>query len=273
MAGGAVSRLDRQPAILAGALRGAALLAGGQPKVHGAVVLAYHDVAPAGAQAEGLTVTASDLEDHLTLVRRSGSRIVHLSRLVDALLGGRDVTGQVAVVFDDALVGVHHHGLPVLAALGVPATIFAVTSHVGTTPPWWPGSARTMTRAELAESVAAGCEISGHTRNHPSLPALSDPELADELGGGRAWLEDLAGRPLDLLAYPFGHHDKRVRDTAQALGYRAGFSFLNGRLVEGQDRFKLPRLTMHAGHTRARLAFHLARSSASWPDHQQDTVR
>lgn len=272
MATRAVSQLGAQAAKLAGAVRGAGVLAGRRLAVPGAVVLAYHDVAAAGSRVEGLTVTATQLAGHLRLAQQGGGRFVSLSSLVDALLGGQDVTGQVAVVFDDALVGVHHHALPVLAEMGVPATVFAVTAHVGTTPPWWPGSARTMTRDELAESVATGCELGAHTRNHPSLPSLPDNELTDELGGGRAWLEDLAGRRLDLLAYPFGHHDARVRDAALALGFRAGFTFLNGRLVDGLDRFKLPRLTMHAGHTRPRLAFHLARSSDSWPDHQRDAL-
>ena len=47
-----------------------------------------------------------------------------------ALKGG-DTDPLGAIVFDDGLVGVHHHALPVVADLGLPATIFAVTEREG----------------------------------------------------------------------------------------------------------------------------------------------
>ncbi|HUF84538.1 MAG TPA: hypothetical protein VMQ81_08110, partial [Acidimicrobiia bacterium] len=72
--------------------------------------------------------------------------------------------------------------------------------------------------------------------------------------------------------YPFGHHDDGVRAVARRVGYRAGFTFLNGRVEGGLDRYRLPRLTMYEGHTRAMLAYHLARPASSWPDHQVDRV-
>jgi peptidoglycan/xylan/chitin deacetylase (PgdA/CDA1 family) len=129
-----------------------------------------------------------------------------------------------------------------------------------------------MTQGELAEAVQAGCALAAHTTDHLSLPGLGSAALREQLDGGRARLEDIGGQPVDLIAYPFGHHDARVREAAEVAGYRAGFSFLNGRIQDGQDRFMLPRFTMHAGHSRARLAFHLARPASSWPDHQRDVV-
>ncbi|MDP9020793.1 MAG: hypothetical protein M3N25_08325, partial [Actinomycetota bacterium] len=55
-------------------------------------------------------------------------------------------------------------------------------------------------------------------------------------------------------------------------GYRAGYSFLNGRITAGLDRYRLPRITMGRGQGRPRLAYHLVRSSRSWPDTQSDAV-
>jgi len=104
------------------------------------------------------------------------------------------------------------------------------------------------------------------------LPALDEPALDSELAGSRADLEDIVGRPVDHLAYPFGHHDEHVRAAARRAGYQAGFTFLDGRVDAGLDRYRLPRLTMYGGHHRVRLAYHLARPSWSWPDHQLDRV-
>lgn len=257
---------------LSGVVRAGAALAGGHVATEGAVVLAYHDVGDDPSNRTDHYVSPAQLRRQLTTAVDMGVRFVDLVTLTEAFLSGQPVDGLAAVVFDDGLVGVHRHALPVLADLGLTATVFAVTSGLGSSPPWWRGAARLMTRGELAEVAGAGFAVASHTRTHPSLPGLDATGLADELVGARHELQDLVQTPVDLLAYPFGHHDARVREAVAAAGYAAGFSFLNGRITAGLDRFRLPRITMWAGQGRARLAYHLARSSRSWPDTQSDVV-
>jgi peptidoglycan/xylan/chitin deacetylase (PgdA/CDA1 family) len=128
-----------------------------------------------------------------------------------------------------------------------------------------------MTADELADITRAGVTIGSHTLTHADLPTLDDVALRRELGDSKARLEDLAQTPVDLLAYPFGHHDARVREAAREAGYRAAFMFLNGRWTSDVDPFRVPRLTM-SGQSTPRLAYHLARPASSWPEHQLDTV-
>lgn len=235
-----------------------------------AVVLAYHDVVARGAT--GYTVTARALRGHVRLVRSLGLRLVGVRELAERAATGAPTAGLAALAFDDGLIGVHRHALDVLAEEGAPATVFAVSRVWGAEPEWWPGSARTMDRTEMLEARAAGLTIDAHTRTHPSLPACDDAALAAEVAGCRADLEDLTGEPVRTLAYPQGHHDARVRAAARDAGYDAAFTFLNGRIQPGDDPLRLPRLTMTATHTPLRLAYHLARPAASWPDHQVDAV-
>ena len=260
-----VQRL-RAPAAAAGRL------ASGRAARGGAVVLAYHDVVADSQGATGLEVTATALRRHLTVVRRMGFRLVGLDEISDRVVRGADLDGLAAVAFDDALAGVARHALPVLVDLEVPATLMTVSTGWGRRPAWWPGAAPTMTRAELAEAVAHGVGLAAHTRTHPSLASLDAARLSDEVSGCRAELEDLTGRAVTQFAYPFGHHDPAVRAAVAEAGYAAAYTFLNGRITVGDDAHRLPRLTMGAHHDRARLAYHLARPAASWPDHQQDRV-
>lgn len=250
------------------------LVAGRAPR-GGGVVLAYHDVNP-GPEPDGpWSVTAAQLRTHVRVARRVGFTFVTLAELTDRCRRGESVDGLAAVAFDDALAGVSRHGLPLLDELGVPSTLMTVSTAWGSPPRWWPGSARTMTRAELVEAVAHGVQLAAHTRTHASLTALVDGRsggLRDEVSGCRAELEDITGRPVDLFAYPFGHHDPAVRDAVQEAGYAAAFTFLNGRVGSGLDRHRLPRLTMGAHQSAARLTYHLARTARSWPDHQLDRV-
>jgi peptidoglycan/xylan/chitin deacetylase (PgdA/CDA1 family) len=238
----------------------------------GAVILGYHDVTAPDTPSEGYSVSASDLSAHLAVLGRLGFTVVPLGRIAERLRAADEVDLLAAVTFDDALVGVHRHGLPVLADRGAVATVFTVTGAWGEPPPWWPGMPRTMTEPEIAEVAAAGHEIGSHTCSHRSLPTLDPDELVSELVESRRALRDISGQPVDALAYPSGHHDPAVRRAAQAAGYRTAVTFLNGRVVGSEDPMRLPRLTMGAHLSPRRLAYHLLRGPATWPDHQLDRV-
>lgn len=239
------------------------------------MVLSYHDVVAGPDVDLSLNVTAPRLRQHLLLLARLGFRFVPLSHLSGRVRAGEPVDGLAAVTFDDALAGVAHHALPVLLELQVPATLFTVSTMWGRPPRWWDGSGPTMTRAELLEARSLGLEIGAHTRTHPSLPGLvarNGGLLREEVAGSRAELEDLVEAPVDIFAYPFGHHDATVREEVRSAGYAAAYTFLNGRVCGDEDPLRLPRFTMGRHHDRARLAYHLGRSPESWPDHQHDRV-
>ena len=257
---------------VAGVVGAGASLAGARVRAKGAVVLSYHDVVEHRASGSQYDLSPGQFRRQLLTARQMGFRFVDLAALTTAWLAGASVDGLAAVVFDDGLVGVHRHALPVLAELSVPATVFTVTDGLGSRPPWWPGAARMMTPGELCEMAGAGVRIASHTRRHPSLPGLEATALRNELAGARRLLEDLVQTPVALVAYPFGHHDAQVREAAADAGYVAGFSFLNGRITAGLDRYRLPRLNMWRGQGRARLAYHLARPASSWPDTQAEAV-
>jgi peptidoglycan/xylan/chitin deacetylase (PgdA/CDA1 family) len=247
----------------------ARVITGGRLRTPGAIVFAYHDICE-GGHAERYSVTPVGLRAELRAARRVGVRFVKLSELVDALDRDEPLDGMAAVVFDDCLVGVHHKAMSILLELDVPATLFAVTGELGHDPPWWPGSARVMSSGELTEMSDAGFEIGCHTASHPRLTDLDDAALVHELQTPQSRLEDLVGAAVDLFAYPFGEHDKRVRTIVEEAGYRAAFTFRNGRITSELDRYRLPRLNMTGDRGLARFAYHVARPPGSWPDTQLD---
>lgn len=255
----------------AGAAAAAAALVQ-RPAAPGAVVLAYHDVLPDGEPLMTYAVSIRRLQQQLAAVARLGLRVVPLRELARMLTAGEDVAGRVAVVFDDALLGVHRLAMPALAERGWPATLHPVVDRMGTEPPWWPGSQRTMTWDELTEAVQLGLDLGGHGTTHACLPCLDDRQLAAELRRPRERLAELGGRPVDELAYPFGHYDPRVREAAREAGYRTAYTFLNGRVTSDADRWRLPRLTMHQGIGPLRLAHQLSRRALDWPANDLERV-
>lgn len=251
-----------------GAASAVRLATTGRGVAPGGVVFAYHDVGVDPTNTTDYYVTPELMRRQVAAAQSWGIRFIDLADFSQRAIDGAELDGLAAVVFDDSLVGVHHYAMPVLLDLGVPATVFTVSAALGTDPAWWPGAARVMTRAEALEMAAAGFRLSSHTRSHASLPHITPARLTDEVVGARAELEDLTQAPVELFAYPFGHYDQRVVDEVQAAGYSCAYSFLNGRVTPGLDLYRLPRLNMWSEQGRLRLAYHLARSAASWPDHQ-----
>ena len=239
----------------------------------GAVILGYHDVVrhPPLPGGHRLTVTADQLRSHIKLLQRLGFTIVNLGELTTDLAASA-AKRLAALTFDDALTGVAEVAVPILAEFGVPATVFATTEAPGSPPSWWPGARATLTADELAGLAAAGIVIGSHSVTHRSLVTLDDAALQDELVASRHWLQQVSGQPVELFAYPSGHHDGRVRAALAGAGYGAACTFLNGRVAGGDDPMRLPRLTMGAHTSVPRLAYHLLRKPSSWPPHQIDTV-
>ncbi len=257
------------PRRAAGAFAALRVLGGGPVRASGAVVFAYHDIDDDPANATTYLATPDRLRAQLLSVISWGIRFVELGELCDRHARDESLDGLAAISFDDGLHGVYRHALPILRELDVPATVFVVADPGACAQPW-PGS-RAMTDQEVRALADNRVTIGSHTMSHASLPGLDTVALRHELADSRARLEDLAQRPVNLLAYPYGHHDPRVRAETRASGYRAACTFLNGRFTARVDQYRIPRLTMNE-QNRGRLAYHVSRPAASWPDHQVDIV-
>jgi peptidoglycan/xylan/chitin deacetylase (PgdA/CDA1 family) len=245
---------------------------GTRTRTRGGVVLTYHDVTDRPEYLHQ-QVSPDELRAQLTTAIELGISFVDLAELTDRAIAGDQVDGMGAVVFDDAFVGVGRHGVPVLAELGLPFTVFAPSARLGERDPdWYEVSDRVMTATELRDVADAGGRIESHTRTHANLPSLDDRSLDDELRGSRQELEDLVGSPVRFLAYPSGYFDSRVVTATADAGYDAAFTFVTGRIVPGLDRFRLPRRPMPARASALHVASLLRRPAWSLRDHRRQAV-
>jgi peptidoglycan/xylan/chitin deacetylase (PgdA/CDA1 family) len=216
------------------------------------LVLCYHAVSDTWHHR--LSISADALEEQLTYLIGHGWRPV---RADPAATG----TGKLLhVTFDDALTSVRN-ALPVLERTGAKATVFACTGYAddgrALAVPELAGEPthelETMRWDELRELVERGVEVSSHTVSHPHLPSLSDAELAAELRDSKQQLEDELGRPCNVLAYPFGDCDERVRVSAALAGYEVAFGLPGD--ATGRDPFEVFRVGVWNGDSPRKVAF------------------
>jgi peptidoglycan/xylan/chitin deacetylase (PgdA/CDA1 family) len=191
----------------------------------------------------------------------------------EAIAGGH-AGRSLAVTFDDAYLSMFEIGFPMLAELGIPATVFVPTGYqdAGALRSWpgldrwqgerWREELRGASWSQLGELAAAGWEIGSHTRTHSRLTGLDDASLAAELEGSRADCEDRLSLPCRLIAYPYGDCDARVTRAAQRAGYTAGATVSGWREPGGgaPDPLSWPRLGVrradHMPRFRAKVALH-----------------
>jgi peptidoglycan/xylan/chitin deacetylase (PgdA/CDA1 family) len=162
-----------------------------------------------------------------------------------------------AVTFDDAFDSVRARAAPILADLGLPATVFVPTDWPGRELMHWPGidewtttrfapELAPMSWDDLRALDAAGWEIGAHTCSHPRLPQLDSDAIGRELQESRIACERELARPCRSVAYPFGEADDRVRATAADAGYEVAAGLSSAAFV-ARDRFDWPRVGVWHG--------------------------
>jgi peptidoglycan/xylan/chitin deacetylase (PgdA/CDA1 family) len=183
-----------------------------------------------------------------------------------------------AVTFDDAYRSVAERGFEVLESFGLRGTVFACADLIDSRRPMgvglddWLGGPhehelQAMSWAELGVLADAGWEVGSHTRTHPHLTRLPEPELQRELEGSRGELEDRLGRSCTSLAYPFGDVDARVANAARQAGYSATGGVLG--VSAGAVAWPRVRILRRDADLRFRLktspVLRRLRDSAAWP--------
>jgi len=229
--------------------------------IAGAIVLMYHRLGHArNAWEARYSVAPERFETHMTALAREGMNCVGLDALTRWLESGDPLPDNAfALTFDDGFRSVREHAFPLLERLHWPSAVFLVSDLVGREDLWTRTSNPDgvvyplLGVDEILDMQRRGVGFHSHTCSHPSLPDLDDRGLTHELEHSRDMLEKLLGRPVDYLAYPFGHVDDRVADAARQAGYRGAFSTRPGFNRRDVDRFRIRRIDVYGTDTPAML--------------------
>jgi peptidoglycan/xylan/chitin deacetylase (PgdA/CDA1 family) len=171
---------------------------------------------------------------------------------IDALLNG--VTGAglvVAITFDDGYSSVHDGALPVLAPMGLLATVYLNTSCIGVTsqrpaqPELGHQPGETFMRwSEAKALVQAGWTVGSHGVDHLDLTRSPADVCSKQLVQSRGEII----RRLDVdcvhFSYPWGRSTRQLRALVRQCGYRCAAGGRHGPLRPGFDLMAFPRINI-----------------------------
>jgi len=90
-------------------------------------------------------------------------------------------------------------------------------------------------------------EIGSHTLNHMILTRVSLSEAEKEVRGSKAYLEDLLGHKVDMLAYPNGEYNKHIKKIVKEAAFVAARTCKPGGFKPPSDPYQW-KITMLASN-------------------------
>ena len=212
-------------------------------------ILFYHRVAD--NRPNDWTISNAGFERQVHWLRRHCD-LISLSEAQRRLRERDSQRRAVCITFDDGYADNCDRALPFLIEHQIPCTYFVALGFcVGQTPfphdvvrnePLLPN-----TIEQLREMANGGIEIGAHTRTHPDLGKVDDPDtLYDEVIRSAHELRKICGQPVPYFAFPFGQKENLNQDVfrlAREDGFLGACSAYGGyNTPADDDGFHLQRL-------------------------------
>jgi peptidoglycan/xylan/chitin deacetylase (PgdA/CDA1 family) len=222
-------------------------------------VLLYHSVSdrPTG-QFGPYTVTRAQLASHLDQVNRLGFSTRTVGQLVAQRAAGIPLPARTAVItFDDGFAD-FDNAWAELSQRGLAATLYVTVGTLGGHSEWLAplgaGDLPMLSRSQLLDLAADGCEIGAHSMSHPQLDCIARTAAATEIRDSKDGLEQALGRSVETFAYPHGYHDNTVKQLVAEAGYSSAAAVRNALSPADDDPFALARVTITADFSAEQVA-------------------
>lgn len=218
-------------------------------------ILMYHHIAiaPAGADAvrRDLSVSPAAFAQQMDYLRAQGYETIDLQHLVDHLTTGRPLPAKpIILTFDDGYDDNFTQAYPVLRSHRLTGVFFVLSDAMGN-----PGY---MSWQEAAEMSRNGMDIQAHGRTHADLAISSSADVAWQVAGSKAMIEERIGRPVRFYCYPSGRYNARTIEILRQNGFTAAVTIDYGATHKAASLFDLPRLRIRGADTLEQFAAKLA---------------
>ncbi|HEY0659248.1 MAG TPA: polysaccharide deacetylase family protein [Pyrinomonadaceae bacterium] len=192
-------------------------------------VVVYHTISTPEVRLPADTdISPQRFEEHLRWLAKRRERVVTLRETLAAPKN----ENLIAITFDDGYRDNLTVALPLLEKYDLPMTLFMTTDFIGK---------EDYLNSDDLKFLAAHplVTIGSHTFSHPHLTQLSEDKARFELLESKKILEEITGKTIDLLAYPYGDCNRMIERLSTECGYAAAWSVWNGNNTP-YSRWRVP---------------------------------
>lgn len=212
-------------------------------------ILTYHSVDDSGSP---ISVRLGTFDRQMRYLKGKGYSSLALSDAVRLVRRGEELPERSLIIaFDDGYRNNLSDAQPILDRYGFTAIVFVTTGHIGRGIDWQEENPSipqlpVMTWEEVKELRKRGFEIGAHTHSHPRLTDLDPEEVRGELLRSKSELEEHLGEEVGLFSYPFGCHNRVVREITSEV-FDAAIANRPGRLRGDSDLYAIDRINATSG--------------------------
>jgi peptidoglycan/xylan/chitin deacetylase (PgdA/CDA1 family) len=208
-------------------------------------VLLYHSVDDdPRPEVARWSVTPRQFRDHMHLLRDQGWSTLTMTALVRRLEAGEPLPPRtLAVTFDDGFEDVLTAALPAMP--GMVGTAYVTSGYLRDLPdPEVAAPGRMLATTQLSELPEAGWEVGVHGHRHVALDAVRRATARRDITDSKHLVEDALGEATRSFAYPYGYHDRVVKQMVRDAGFDNAAAVKNVHSHTSDDRWALARITI-----------------------------
>jgi peptidoglycan/xylan/chitin deacetylase (PgdA/CDA1 family) len=204
-------------------------------------ILIYHHIRESSSSDSGalrrMTVSPEIFERQMKYLQDNGFHVVPFASLEDFLTEMKGLpTKPVIITFDDGWEDQYTRAFQILEKYYYPATFFVVTNYIG--------DRGFLSLDQLRAMANAGMSIGSHSRSHPHLGGIKDPNvLRDEIFGSKKILDAELSVAINEFAYPYGSYSDAAIAMVKLAGYKAARACNFGILHSNADVYRLSAVT------------------------------
>jgi peptidoglycan/xylan/chitin deacetylase (PgdA/CDA1 family) len=200
----------------------------------GIPVLMYHSVS--NKKGSKLFMPVEKFRQQMKYLKDNGYNTLTAEEALEHFKNGSTVPEKsVLITLDDGYSDNYTEAFPILKEYGLKATVFVITASIDK-------DTGKLTSQQIKEMAENGISIQSHTVNHDDLSSLPYEKQLSTLEDSKKQIENLTGKKVFCLAYPFGKYNKKTIQALQEAGYQMAFTIRPGFAYKSQGILTLSRI-------------------------------
>ena len=223
-------------------------------------ILTYHTIGNyKRTLPAGINTPIEVFRSHMDYLYQHRYRVVPLDQIVNHIINSQKLDKKtLAITFDDGYWDHFLNVYPILNRYDFPATIFLTVKYIDG---YWEsekaegGRIKGLSRDQILEMHKGKLiQFGSHGYTHNNFLSGNEEEREIEIRDSKLYLENLLGKDVPFISYPFGACDEGIKKIVREAGYKAGFSIWNRK----PDIYSVPRVPIHTHDGIRRFRFKLS---------------